>query len=129
MGAWQDPYQTPTVAVLLSGLGPDARGAADGVIERLGRKPKPAWITPWGWALCVARPEPEGPVFFVPDPERPRIAARVPRAVFNDHAPRLSRSAREAIVHASCVGDGVWVEWAAASTAVLEPVFAMIDPR
>jgi hypothetical protein len=109
LGAWQDRYQTPTVEGLLGELGPEARLFAERAILALGRKPKPAWIVPWHWALSFDHPR--GPVYLIPEPGRVRLVARLTRPAFEQMlAPKSARQARDAVLNASCVGESVWTD-------------------
>lgn len=127
MGAWQDRYQTPTTEALLAGLSPDLLPFAQQAIKHLGRKPKPVWIDPWNWTLQFDLPT--GPAYLIPHPTALKIAARLSRANFeNDDLTSLAKPARDTIVSASSVGDGVWIEWALPSATALEAVLPLIRP-
>lgn len=128
MGAWQDRYQTPTPDALLAELPEESHGLARQAVKHLARKPKTVWVDPWNWTLQFDLPA--GPAYLIPDPVALRIAARVPRARFeNDDLTSLPKPARDTIVAASSVGDGVWIEWALASAAATDAVLPVIRPE
>ncbi len=127
MGPWQDRYQTPTADALLAALPPEALALARQALKHLGRKPKPVWIDPWNWTLQFDLPA--GPAYLIPDPGSLKIAARVPRArLENDDLSSLAKPARDPIVAASSVGDGVWIEWLLASAAAADAVLPVVRP-
>lgn len=129
MGAWHDRFQTPSVQTLTGDLPADARALADAVAARMGKaRPKVAWMgVPWRWAIAYERPG--GMVYVVPDPARPLLAARIPTGRFEERPPAsLPRPTREAMVTATSVGDGVWVEWTLTGKAAVEGALDLIDP-
>lgn len=115
----------PTPDALLAGLAPESLSFARQAIKHLGRKPKTVWVDPWNWVLHFDLPS--GSVYLIPDPAALKIAARVPRASLeHDDLSSLPKPARDAVVAASSVGDGVWIEWALSSPAVTDAVLPLV---
>lgn len=119
MRAWQDRFQPPTAEMLLSDLPQSHCAAFKDAIRDLGGRAKPVWVASWNWTLHLETPV--GPVYFIPDPESPRIAVRLPKARFERlrSDQRADRAARSALIDAGGVGETVWTEWAVADPETL----------
>lgn len=116
--AWCNKFERPEPENLLEPLGEietplaemvrEKFGAIKGVREDLG------WLgLPWRWTFAY-RPRRKGSepfLYFVPDPERPRVCIRLDADVLcSIELEKLSRTARDALAGATRVGSRVWTE-------------------
>ncbi|MCC5823494.1 MAG: hypothetical protein LAT64_05635 [Phycisphaerales bacterium] len=126
MGAWQDRFQTPTAEMLMAELPADAAVVLREAIRRIGGRPKPVWIDSWNWTLGLQPAA--GPAYLIPDPQCPRLAARIPKARFASFLRHRenSKTLKSALLAAGSVGEVVWTEWALTDEETLGTVLAAV---
>ncbi len=116
--AWSNKFDKPEAGSLLDPLGETQTPLAEMVREKFsaikGIREDLGWLgLPWRWTFAY-RPRRKGSepfLYFVPDPERPRVCIRLDAdVVCSIELEKLSRTARDALAGATRVGTRVWAE-------------------
>jgi hypothetical protein len=128
--AWEDKYRTPSVSELVVGLDAQHAQLFRAAREALGQMApeRLSWLgIPWRWSLVYGVPRSPRPLaYLVPQPSRPLVIVPLGSEIEADVLDRkLSKPARDAIMHAPVVGEVRWTQWDLSSKAQLEEVLGL----
>lgn len=130
--AWQDRFHTPTAQRLLA----DIQRGFTSPIEHIRAKllageaihESVIWSGVWNWTLAYTHNGDSGPAwaYIVPDPAHPRLCLPFPDGLLGElPVKKISKTVRDALVHATSV-DGVrWPTWELTSKALGDDLFVL----
>lgn len=134
--AWEDKFQTPTLADLIEPYDKTASALFELARERLGSfegvSESLIWHgVPWRWCYAYSCKASDAPLaHLIPVPQRPMVGISLTAEVITElPTRRLSRTVREGIVHAPTVNGLVWSQWELLGKGTLEELRTIVSVK
>lgn len=131
-GVWCDRFSNPGADALIDalpkGFAPAVQHARERLMAGYGLSEQVRWQGVWCWTLVYSCDAGHGVAYVIPDPARPRLSLAVKVGGAADlPLKKLSRTVRDALLHAPVVDGFKWVALEITSKAAVDETLSVLD--